>query len=215
MAHLKPKYLQPADNARDRWMVSYMDVLTILLIFFVAIAAKSLERPPEAHAAAPAKVIAPPPAPPVVPPGRQALLDAQKSLEQQGLDLHLEARGLVISVPQAVLFGSGSDQVNRQAMPIVDLVAGVLRNLPNRVSLEGHADAVPIHNRHFKNNWDLSAGRSLTLLALLSRKYGIAESRLSVASYGAYRPTDSNDTADGRARNRRVEIVILDESAQK
>jgi chemotaxis protein MotB len=202
-------------------MVSYMDVLTILLIFFVAVAAKSLERGQEKLLVAPmvAKVLAPRPAPPpvqpAVPPARQALLNAQKSLEQRGLDLRMEARGLVISVPQAVLFPSGADQVSNRALPIVAQVADVLRTMPNQVSLVGHADAVPIHNRHFRDNWDLSAARSLHLLALLTHKYGIAESRLSVASYGSYRPTDSNDTADGRARNRRVEIVILDESPQK
>ena len=221
MAHLRPKYLQTEGATRDRWMVSYMDVLTILLIFFVAVAAKSLERGQEKLLVAPmvAKALAPrpalPPVQPALPPARQALLNAQKNLEQRGLDLRMEARGLVISVPQAVLFPSGADQVSSRALPIVAQVADVLRTMPNQVSLVGHADAVPIHNRHFRDNWDLSAARSLHLLALLTHKYGIAESRLSVASYGSYRPTDSNDTADGRARNRRVEIVILDESAQK
>ena len=216
MSHLKPKYLQ-ADTARDRWMVSYMDVLTILLIFFVAMAAKSLERPKEKPAPAIVAAALPPkpaePARPSVPEGRQKLLDAQKALEQHGLDLRMEPRGLVISIPQAVLFPSGGDQVGSQALPIVAHIAGVLREIPNEVSLVGHADAVPIHNRHFKNNWDLSTARSLNLLAMLSRQYGINESRLSVASYGPYRPTGPNDTPDGRARNRRVEIVILDEPA--
>jgi chemotaxis protein MotB len=221
MAHLKPKYLQPEGGARDRWMVSYMDVLTILLIFFVAIAAKSLERPPEKLAAAPVVAKAPAPPPPAAPPqpavtpARQALLDAQKNLEDHGLDLRMDARGLVISVPQAVLFRSGADRVSSRALPIVAEVADVLRGMPNQVSLVGYADAVPIHNRHFKDNWDLSTARSLRLLALLSHTYGVAESRLSVASYGSYRPTGSNETADGRARNRRVEIVILDDSGQK
>ena len=214
MSHLKPKYLQ-AGTAQDRWMVSYMDVLTILLIFFVAMAAQSLERPKQKPAAANVAAIVPPkgPARPIVPEGRQKLLDAQKALEQHGLDLRMEPRGLVISIPQAVLFPSGADQVSSQALPIVAHIASVLREIPNEVSLVGHADAVPIHNRHFKNNWDLSTARSLNLLAVLSHQYGINESRLSVASYGPYRPTGPNDTPDGRARNRRVEIVILDEAA--
>lgn len=225
MTHLKPKYLQTESVARDRWMVSYMDVLTILLIFFVAMAAKSLEKPPEKHLTAPvmAKAIAPPPlavpeavAPqPAISPIRQSLLDAQKNLEQHGLDLRMEPRGLVISVPQAVLFRSGADQVSTSALPLLEKVAEVLRNIPNQVSLEGHTDAVPIHNRHFKSNWDLSTARSLHLLALLNHKYGVPESRLSLSSYGSNRPTDSNDTADGRAHNRRVEIIILDETLQK
>jgi len=216
MSHLKPKYLE-AETARDRWMISYMDVLTILLIFFVAIAAQSLERTKEkpvpetaAHAAPPKT---PEPPRPAVPEARQKLLEAQKALEQNGLDLRMEPRGLVISIPQAVLFPSGGDQVSRQALPIVAHIAGVLRDIPNEVSLVGHADAVPIHNRHFKNNWDLSAARSLNLLAVLTHQYGIAESRLSVAGYGPYRPTGPNDTPAGRAQNRRVEIVILDQTA--
>lgn len=223
MSHLKPKYLQ-TETARDRWMVSYMDVLTILLIFFVAVAAQSLERPKAkpavaqrvaaASAPSPATPKAPEPAQPAVSKARQALLDAQKNLERDGLELRAEPRGLVISVPQAVLFASGADQVSRRAQPIVAHIAGVLRDIPNQVSLVGYADSVPIHNRHFKNNWDLSTARSLNLLALLSHRYGIAESRLSVASYGPYRPAGPNDTPAGRARNRRVEIVILDEAAR-
>ncbi|HLN04245.1 MAG TPA: flagellar motor protein MotB [Bryobacteraceae bacterium] len=216
MSHLKPKYLQ-AETARDRWMVSYMDVLTILLIFFVALAAQSLERPKEKQAPKTVAAAVPPktpePAPPSVPEARQKLLDAQKALEQHGLDLRMEPRGLVISIPQAVLFPSGADQVSRHALPIVAQIAGVLHDIPNGVSLVGHADAVPIHNRRFKSNWDLATARSLNLLAVLSRRYGIAESRLSVASYGPYRPSGPNDTPEGRAQNRRVEIVILDETA--
>ncbi len=218
MSHLKPKYLQ-AETARDRWMISYMDVLTILLIFFVAMAAKSLERPKAKPPAAPLVAVAratpkaPEPAPPAVPENRRKLLEAQKNLERAGLDLRMEPRGLVISIPQAVLFPSGADQVSRQAQPIVAHIASVIREIPNEISLVGYADAVPIHNRHFKNNWDLSTARSLSLLALLSHQYGIAESRLSVAGYGPYRPAGPNNTPAGRAQNRRVEIVILDELA--
>ncbi|HEY6393661.1 MAG TPA: OmpA family protein, partial [Bryobacteraceae bacterium] len=69
---------------------------------------------------------------------------------------------------------------------------------------------VPIHNRRFKNNWELSSARSLSLLSLLTTGYGIPESRLSVQSYGTSNPKGSNDTETGRAENRRVEILILD-----
>ena len=88
----------------------------------------------------------------------------------------------------------------------------MLRDIPNRVRLIGHADTVPIHNRRFGNNWELSMARSRKILALLAGRYAVPESRLSVASYGPYRPAAPNDTSDGRAKNRRVEIVILDET---
>ena len=236
---MNPKYYLPAENGqRDRWMISYMDVLTILLIFFVAIAAQSLQRlrpdPVAATATAaaasatqatPAATVtkAPSAAPgePVnprpdaaVPDARQTLLRAQQSLEKHGLDMRLEPRGLVISLPQAILFPSGEDRISPQALPILARIADVLRDIPNDVSLIGHADAVPIHNRHFESNWDLSMARSLRILQLLSRRYGVSESRLHIASYGPYRPQGPNNTADGRARNRRVEIVISGEATQ-
>jgi chemotaxis protein MotB len=235
---MSPKYYLPAENGqRDRWMISYMDVITILLIFFVAIAAQSLERlhpnpvtAPAAPSSAATMTKAPsaePRNPPsagdqpvnlrpdaTVPEARQTLVRAQQSLEKHGLDMRLEPRGLVISLPQAILFASGEDRISPQALPILARIADVLRDIPNDVSLIGYADAIPIHNRHFKSNWELSMARSLRILQLLSRRYGVSESRLHIASYGPYRPKDSNSTADGRARNRRVEIVISGEVTQ-
>jgi chemotaxis protein MotB len=205
---MKPRYLQSAGNQRDRWMVSYMDVLTVLLIFFLVAAAKSLEAPP-AHAAVPP----PPPAPPAAAqPPRANLIHSEERLKELGLDPKLEARGLVISLSQVVLFSSGEDTVNPDALPTLAHIAGVLNDIPNDVRLIGHADTVPIHNRRFRSNWDLSMARSQKILDLLSHRYGVPESRISIASYGPYRPAAPNDTVDGRASNRRVEIVILDDS---
>jgi chemotaxis protein MotB len=196
-------------------MISYMDVLTILLIFFVAIAAQVRLHPAQKSAAASVPAALPVPAatapvstaaPPVD--ARHTLVEIRKKLEQHGLDMQMEPRGLVISLPQAILFSSGEDRVSPQGLPVIAGIAEVLRDVPNDVTLIGHADAVPIHNRHFLNNWDLATARSLKMLELMSRRYGVPESRLSIASYGTYRPAGPNDTADGRARNRRVEVVI-------
>jgi chemotaxis protein MotB len=209
-------------------MVSYVDVLSILLIFFMLAAARSLPAPqgqkavpapppPETQTAAALPAEPPPEQPaqsaePEPAPARANLLRAEELLKEQGLEPTLEARGLVISVPQVILFPSGEDTVNPEAMPTIEQIAGVLRDIPNEVRLVGHADTVPVHNRRFRSNWDLSMARSERILQLLSSRYGISESRLSIASYGPWRPAAPNDTADGRASNRRVEIVILDES---
>jgi len=203
---MKPRYLEIIPSQRDRWTISYVDVLTILLVFFIMAAAKSLP----AHAEA-----APPPAPPPPPPvkveqaPRSPLAQAEEKLKAQGLDANLESRGLVISLPQTILFAPGDDAISRDATPMVEQIAEVLNSLPNHVDLIGHADSAPIHNRRFKNNWELSASRGLRLLELLSERYGIPESRLSVSSDGTNRPKESNDTPEGRAINRRVEILIL------
>lgn len=203
-----------AGSGHERWMISYMDIVTILLILFVALAAQALQHPKKIVAAAPppiANAVPVPPRPRAVPPPRSALLETQEKLREQGLDSRLEPRGLVVSLPQTVLFASGDDRISGAAEPIVAKLAGVLRDLPNRVNLIGHADSLPIHNSRFRNNWELSAARGLQLLELLTRKYEIPEERLSVASDGSYDPASSNDTAEGRAVNRRVEIVILDD----
>jgi len=196
-------------------MISYTDVMTILLILFVAIAAQAVqELQPEpktlVQAAQPAPTVRPE-LPKITEPLPQesTLQEAQQVLRAGGLDPHLEARGLVINLPQTILFASGDDTVSAGALPVISKIAEVLKSLPNKVSLIGHADALPIHNAHFSNNWELSASRSLKLLELLTARYGIPESRLSVASLGSTDPKGSNETVDGRAENRRVEIVIL------
>jgi chemotaxis protein MotB len=210
----KPKYLQSESGGqRERWLISYTDFVTILLILFVAIAAQGL------HSAAQPST-PPQPKPTAVKPepktsdSRQALAGADQKLRQEGLDSHLEKRGLVISLPQAILFPSGEDHVMPTAFPMVSQIAEVLNSVPNKVALVGHADSIPIHNKRFQSNWELSAARSVNLLEVLTTRYGISESRLSVQSYGSNDPKNSNDTEAGRAENRRVEILLLDESAQ-
>ena len=212
---MKPAYYQSHDRGRDRWMVSYLDVLTVLLILFVAMAAhlQSAQKTPM-QAQAPAAVAAPV-TPPVTQGPSTALAAIQQELEKSNLDVQLDSRGVVVSLPQALLFAPGEDRINADALPTVSAIGDVLSRIPNNVSLVGHTDAVPIHNRRFANNWELAAGRSLRLLELLSSRYGIAESRLSVESFGSYDPKGSNDTPDGRASNRRVEIVILDSAPRR
>jgi chemotaxis protein MotB len=201
----KPGYLNTESVSLNRWLISYTDIVTVLLILFVAVAAQSLQD----HTARAASAI---------PQSHEyvaALQQTQQKLQEQGLDLRRESHGLIISLPQAVLFASGDDHISPLAFPMVSQIAAVLRDIKNKVTLVGHADAIPIHNQHFKNNWELSSARSLNLLALLATEYGIDESRLSIHSYGSYSPKNSNDTENGRAENRRVEILIVNESAQE
>lgn len=191
-------------------MISYLDVVTILLIFFVAATAKL--------APAIAKPVRPaPPPPPVVkvaPPPAQPKPDPlQDDFQSLGLEVHHEPRGLVIDLPQTLLFASGDDRITEAAFPVVESIAQVLEGIPNRVILIGHADAVPIHNRRFNSNWELSVARGMRLLELLNTRYGIAEKRLSVSGDSANQPADTNETPEGRASNRRVELVVLDEAA--
>jgi hypothetical protein len=113
--HRKPNYLQSESGVvRDRWLISYTDMVTILLILFVSIAAQGMKaRIPE-----PPKPASPPRIDQHVDP-RQTLVEAERKLKPQGLDVRLEPRGLVISLLQSVLFASGQDQVSLQAQPFL------------------------------------------------------------------------------------------------
>src|SRR5271165_2137841 len=194
----------------DRWMVSYVDVVTILLILFISIAVQASQKPkPVAKAAA----LAPIPAPALVPkPKPTPLSEAQAALQARGIQPKIDPRGLVITLPQAVLFASGEDSILPEALPIIEKVAEVLAGLDNRVLLVGHSDTVPVHNKLFNNNWELAAARSIRLLKTLTGEFGLPESRFTIASDGSNSPAGTNDDEEGRARNRRVEIVVLDAS---
>ena len=157
---------------------------------------------------------------------RQPPADLAKSLStlQRGLDgelkagkigLKLEGRGLVISLREATFFASGEDAVAPNSEAILAKIAAEIQGFGNPVRLEGHTDSIPIHNSRFRSNWELSVARSIAMLELLRQKFGIAPERLSVAGYAENAPVDSNDTEEGRARNRRVDLVILSDEGVK
>jgi chemotaxis protein MotB len=158
--------------------------------------------------------------PQTAPPERPPPADLAKSLVtlQHGLDgelkagkigLNLEARGLVINLREATFFASGDDAVAPGSEAILAKIAAEIQRLGNPVRLEGHTDSRPIHNSRFRSNWELSVARSIAMLELLRQKFGIAPGRLSVAGYAENAPVDSNDSEEGRGRNRRVDLVIL------
>ena len=88
-----------------------------------------------------------------------------------------------------------------------------LKTVSNPVRIEGHTDAVPIHTSRFRSNWELSAARSIAIMEVLSNRFEISSQRLAIAGYADTAPVADNDTPEGRARNRRVDLVILNNYA--
>lgn len=124
-------------------------------------------------------------------------------------DLTFDTRGLVVSIAtDEVLFQSGASSISSPGMEIIDVVAPILKEFDNQILVEGHTDNVPL-NRGGYTNWDLSSDRALALLKVLADKHDIAPTRLAATGYGEHRPKSTNDTDDGRALNRRVELVIV------
>jgi chemotaxis protein MotB len=162
----------------------------------------------------PAQQTPPQPTPPPSLDGTRASLQNALKLEiEKGqLQMHLEPRGLVISLREAAFFASGDDAIYQRAYGSLEQIAQAIRQLPNPVRLEGHTDSRAIHNSRFRDNWELSAARSVGMLELLVSRFGIPPERLAIVGYGQTVPLESNDTEDGRAHNRRVDIVILNES---
>jgi chemotaxis protein MotB len=138
-----------------------------------------------------------------------------EDLKSGKVQLKLEGRGLVISMREAAFFASGDNIVAPGSFSILAKIAAVVQSLPNQVRLEGHTDSIPIHNSRFRSNWELSAARSIAMLELLCGRYGIDPARLSVAGYGENAPSDSNQTEEGRAHNRRVDLVLLSADGMK
>ena len=123
----------------------------------------------------------------------------------------MQARGLVVSFNQAALFAPGEDVISPDAYDGLEKVASAIAKLPNPVRLEGHTDSTPINTARFHSNWELSAARSIAILELLSAKFNVPRTRLSIAGYADTAPVAPNDTEEGRAHNRRADIVILND----
>jgi chemotaxis protein MotB len=140
--------------------------------------------------------------------------ELQKEIQSGRLALRMTPRGLTISFTQAALFPSGEDEVAADASSTIETIAVAMNKVKNQVRAEGHTDAIPIHNSRFRSNWDLSAARSIALVEMLT-KDGVARERLCIAGYAETAPIDSNETEQGRRANRRVDIVLLNETAAK
>lgn len=133
-----------------------------------------------------------------------------KAKEQ--LWLEQKEAGSVVTVSDGVLFNSGSVTLLDSGKEIIDRIAGVAQNHPDRaIRVEGHTDNVPIASEYrgkYPTNWELSTRRATAVVHYLMKKHGMAAERLSAAGYGEFQPVAGNDTPEGRAKNRRVVIVI-------
>jgi chemotaxis protein MotB len=140
--------------------------------------------------------------------------ELQAEIKDGKIEIHLEPRGLVLSLRQATFFPSGEDAIDPKTYSIVEKIADTIRQLPNSVRLEGHTDSVPIHTARFHSNWELSAARSIAMMELLTGQFAIPPQRMAIAGYADTAPLDSNDTPEGRAHNRRVDVVILNQQVK-
>ncbi len=154
----------------------------------------------------------------------QQLRDAKSLLEQQlqqeiadkQVKLEMAERGLVITFVAEVLFDSGKAALRPAAHQSLEKVARVIeQKVPDRdIGVEGHTDNQPIKHSGWKSNWELSTSRATSVIHFFVSQ-GLNPRQLTAIGYGEYRPVVSDDTAEGRQKNRRVEIVILPKKLTK
>jgi chemotaxis protein MotB len=118
------------------------------------------------------------------------------------------ARGIGIELNASVLFDQGEANLQQEAREVLGAVAGLLKDAPQRIEVEGHTDNLPITNERFASNWELSAVRAASVVRLFIES-GVQDVRLSAIGHGATRPVAPNDTPANQARNRRVAVMIL------
>ncbi len=224
----------------ERWLVSYADFITLLFGFFVVMYSISQVSEGKYRALSETLVEAFSPAMrsarPAVPEDDSGMAPffgtefaAEQQARQQLQELserfreqlaELTEQGLVqidgneywlqIELQDSILFASGSADLNPEAHEIFTRLAQILRDYDNPVQVEGYTDNVPISTPRFPSNWELSAARASSVVKWLAGQ-GVAPQRLSAVGYGEYQPVASNATAEGRARNRRVALVIARE----
>jgi len=139
---------------------------------------------------------------------QEAVTIALQNNPNSGVTMKIDERGLVISLSAAKFFASGAADIAPSQVPVLDAVIKVISALQNPLEIDGFTDSVPIQSGAFHDNWELSAARAAEVLRYALAHSAMNPDRFSIAGYGPYRTIGDNSTEDGRAMNRRVEIVV-------
>jgi len=229
------KKKHPEHVNHERWLISYADFITLLFAFFVVMFAVSqvdtnkMGRFTESFSKAVGLEMFPNGGKGLLPATGSMLeiaseaevsegelgevRDALKKLAEsnealKSLEMTKYDHELVLRLPTNVIFPSGEDGVQTSANAALVAIADQVRSRDVDVRVEGHTDNRPISTSRFRSNWDLSACRATAILAVLAKEGTIPPSRLSAVGYGEFHPVATNDTPEGRGKNRRVELVL-------
>ena len=225
----------------ERWVISYADLVTLLLGFFILLYAtadansakfiklsSSLAQAfnvPVKEGAAGSSILDGGSG--IVPAGAQGKIEVDVSAIRQLVQQESAAAGLVgkvlvtqdddritIRLADNLVFASASADVREDAKPLLKIVADALKDNKNEIRVEGHTDSIPVVTDRYPSNWELSSARATSVLRYLTEQLGVDSRRISASGYGANKPIANNITPEGRALNRRADIVILYPRAQ-
>jgi chemotaxis protein MotB len=145
------------------------------------------------------------------------VLDMEKEIEEGQIQITQLADRLSVSMVDRILFPSGKAEITPEGLKVLERVGNVLKNTENKIiRVEGHTDNVAIHSKlqeQFPTNWELSAARAINVVRFLQDNIGIQAVRLQAIGMSEYHPVASNKTSAGRSQNRRIELILLPETA--
>ena len=133
----------------------------------------------------------------------------REEIEKGQISLERQERKIIIRIQEKGSFGSGSARLDPGFHKVMQRISDVLATKPGKILVAGHTDNIPIRTGRFRSNWELSSARAVTVLHSLLRNKGIDEHRVVVEGFADTKPLDGNDTPQGRAKNRRVELIIM------
>jgi chemotaxis protein MotB len=223
----------PHGPSHERWLVSYADFITLLFAFFTTMYAIStvdaqklssvvdsmqdaFDSPrSDAEGDTTRRSGGAPPAAGLSAAQRERALaeTLRRRLGGRAVDVDIDHRGIVVSMREAGSFPTGSADLSPVARDVLTELAATLGpDATTKLRVEGHTDDVPILTGRFASNWELSTARATSVVTYLVQQVGLTPQRLSAAGYGEYHPRVRNATDADRARNRRVDVVILNEA---
>jgi chemotaxis protein MotB len=235
------KHKHEEHENHERWLVSYADFITLLFAFFVVMYSISsvnvgkYRTVSESIKAALNPVVSPPSTPtpltlstnksaltaPDSPGSKEVvvrklrnLVKSIKASPQMSLVRVVEKVNgdIVITIPDQLLFNSGEAAVRPEALRFLEGLGAAILELDRHTRVEGHTDNVPIRTAQFASNWELSAARAVMVVRVLSELYGVPADHLAAVGHAETRPVTANSDAEQRAKNRRVEVVILEQA---
>ena len=213
------------------WTLTFADLMMLLLTFFIMLMSMSqldkqrytqlVNAISQYRAQVPVPEVIRP-TPPVDSPEqrviKQTLLDLQQEIDAELLHVESKDRQLLIRFQEKAAFASGSEQLTRTFIPVIDKVAMTLNKTRGQIVVSGYTDDQPIANLRYRSNWELSTSRAVSVVHQMLNNTGLDRNRISANGFADTHPLVDNDTVEHRALNRRVEIrvdISVDEAADR
>jgi len=232
----KKKHAQHEEEAGEAWLLPYSDLMTLLLAVFIVLFAVSqvdAQKAQDVSERFTENMMTESYA--------EAKMRSQESSQEEGqknagteqdkmeelkaeLDAKLQSqnmtasvttnidkRGLVISLNNAIFFEPGSAEIKQEYAGILQGIADIVNVMDNYIRIEGHTDNIPMNSPIYPSNWELSTARAVSVVRLFLNEPNASPDKFLAVGYGEYRPVADNSTAEGRAKNRRIDIIVLSE----